>query len=109
MIRPHLRDLIGGNKPITELNDIDDERREWKIQVVMQNECISTKYFEDTRDIYSASKPVEILMGSDTGDTTDRLFDTLLQIFQKAIETSHAKRSGFTMKMLLSCIIVLRK
>ena len=96
MIRPHLRDLIGGNKPITELNDNDDERGEWKIQVVMQNKCISTKYFEDTRDIYSASKPVEILMGSDTDVTTDRLFDTLLQIFQKAIETSHAKRSGFT-------------
>ena len=36
----------------------------------MQNKCISTKYFEDTRDIYSASKPVEILMGSDTDDTT---------------------------------------
>ena len=70
MIRPHLRDLIGGNKPITELNNNDDERGEWKIQVVMQNECISTKYFEDTRDIYSASKPVEILMGSDTDDTT---------------------------------------
>ena len=28
MIRPYLRDLIGGNKPIATLSDNDDERRE---------------------------------------------------------------------------------
>ena len=49
----------------------------------MQNNCISTKDFEETRPIYSASKLVEIFMGSDTNDTIDRLFDTLLQNFNK--------------------------
>ena len=98
MIRSYLRDLIDGHKPTTELNnyDDDDESGEWKIQLVMQNKCIPTKHFEDTRDVYSASKPVEIVMGADNDDTTDRLFDTLLQRFQKAIETSHANGSGFT-------------
>ena len=45
----------------------------------MQNNCISTRNFEDTRAVYSASKPAEIFMGADTDDTIDTLFDTLLQ------------------------------
>ena len=78
MIGPYLRDLINGHKPTEELNnDGDTERVEWKVQVVMQNNCISTKDFEETQTIYSASKPVEIFMGTDTDDTFNRLFDTL--------------------------------
>ena len=88
--------MIGGNKPITTLNDNDDERGEWKIQIAIQNKCISTKNIEDTRDVYSASKIVDFFMDSDTEDTIHRLFDTLLQRFQKAIETPHANGSGFT-------------
>ena len=73
--------MIDGHKPTTGLNN-NDERGEWRIQLVMQNKCISTKNFEDTH-VYSASKPVEIFMGSDTNDTIYSLFDTLSQRFQK--------------------------
>ena len=45
-------------------NGKENDRAEWKIQLVMQNNFISDKNFEDTRTIYSASKPVEIFMGS---------------------------------------------
>ena len=62
----------------------------------MQNNCISTKDFEETRTIYSASKPVEVFMGSNTNDVIDRLFDTLLQRFQQAIETSNDRGSKLT-------------
>ena len=49
MIRPYLRDLINDHKPTVELNnDIDAERGEWKVQLVMLNNCISVKNFEDT-------------------------------------------------------------
>ena len=65
MIRPDLRDLINDHKPTTgsnneenEENDSDSDRAEWKIQLVMQNSCISTKNFEETHTIYSASEPV---------------------------------------------------
>ena len=62
MIRPYLRDLVNRHKPTSELTNEtynrNDERGEWKIQLVMYNNCISTKHFEDTRTIYSASKPV---------------------------------------------------
>ena len=74
----------------------DTEHGEWKLQLVMQNNCISTKSFEETRTIYSASKPEEILMGSNTDDAIDRLFDTLLQRFQQAIEKLNDRGSEFT-------------
>ena len=45
----------------------------------MKNSCISTKPFEDKRDIYTKSDPVEIYMGSDTEDVIDKLLNTLLQ------------------------------
>ena len=74
----------------------DTERGEWKVQLVMQNNCIFTKDSEETRTMYSASKPVEIFMGTDTDGAIDKLFDTLLQRFQQAIETSNERGSRFT-------------
>ena len=62
----------------------------------MQNNCISTKDFEETRTIYSASKPVEVFMGTDTDGAIDRHFDTTLQRFQQVIETSNDRESRFT-------------
>ena len=92
MIRPYLRDLINDHKPTTELdtkeNDSDTKREEWKIQLVMQNNCVSAKNFEETRTIYLASKPVEIFTGSDTDNAIDKLLIKTLQRFEEAIETS---------------------
>ena len=56
----------------------------------------TTKDFEETHTIYSVSKPAEIFIDSGTNDTIDRLFDTLLQGFQQAIETPNERGSGFT-------------
>ena len=108
MIRPYLRDLINDHKPTTESNneeneeneenDSDVDRAEWKIQLVMQNSCISTRNFEETQTIYSASEEVEIFMGSDTEDVIDTLFNTILQRFQQAQETSNDKGSEFIPK-----------
>ena len=102
MIRPYLRDLINEHKPIDESNDKssdndddDTDGAEWKIQLSMKNSCISTKNFEETRTIYSKSEPVEICMSSDTEDVIDTLFNTLLQRFQHAHETSNDKGSEF--------------
>ena len=63
---------------------------------LMQNNCISTKKFEDNRAVYLASKPVEIFIGADTDDAIDTLFDALLQRFQQATETANNNGSGFT-------------
>ena len=62
--------MINNHKPTTEDNEEDNEDKsgseygEWKIQLVMEKFFFSIKNFEDTRTIYSASKPVEIFMGS---------------------------------------------
>ena len=61
----------------------------------MENSCISTKNFEETCIMYTKSEPVEIFMGSNTDDVIDRLFNTLLQRFQHAQETSNDKGSEF--------------
>ena len=115
MIRPYLRDLINEHIPTMELNNNngnnnnsknsnnnnndnnnnDTDREEWKIQLTMKNSCISTKGFEDKRDIYTKSEPVEIYMGSDTETVIDTLFNTLLQRFQRAQETSNERGSEF--------------
>ena len=83
MIRPYLKDLINDHKPTTELtnkaNNSDTERGKWKIQLVMQNNCISTKHFEET--CTETCKPVEIFMGTNTDGALDNLFDTHLQRF----------------------------
>ena len=108
------------NKPTTELNNTNNtnnsnnsnnnntDRAEWKIQLVMQNNFISVKDFEDTRTIYSASKPVEIFMGSDTENAIDKLFNTILDRIQQAIETSNERGSGFTHESVLYYIIIFK-
>ena len=80
MIKPYLRDLINEHKPTVELNNTnsnnninnsnnntnnsnnntnnsnneENDRAEWKIQLVMQNNFISDKNFEDTPIILAA-------------------------------------------------------
>ena len=61
----------------------------------MQNSCISTKRFEETRTIYTKSEAVKIFVGSDTKDVIDKPFNTLLQRFQNAQETSNERGSEF--------------
>ena len=71
MIRPYLTDLINEHKPIAESNDDNTDRTEWKIQLTVQNSCISTKSFEETRTIYTKSEALKVFMGSDTEDVID--------------------------------------
>ena len=91
MIRLYLRDLINDHKTPMKLtnkvNNNDIKFGEWRIQLVMLNNCISSKSFEETHSIYSARKPVEIFIGSNTDYIIDKLFDTILQRFQEARET----------------------
>ena len=121
MIRPNLRDLINSHKPTMESNNEENDRAESKIQLVMQNNFISDKNFEGTRTIYSASRtPVEMFMGSDTGNTFAILFNTILDRIQQAsneMKEDHMKdqmkhqmkeEADLLMKVLFYCIIILR-
>ena len=61
-----------------------------------KNNFISVKDFEDIRTIYSASKPVEVFMGSNTENVIDTLFNTILDRIQQAMEISNERGSRFT-------------
>ena len=114
MIRPYLRDLTNEHKPIDkpidESNENDDtDRAEWKIQLTMQNSCISTKSFEETRTIYTKSEPVEIFMGSNTNDVIDRLFNTLYKDFNMHKKHQMIKKANLFLKVLNYYIIIFKK
>ena len=83
IIRPYLNDLINDNKASGE----------WKIQ--LRNRCISSKNYEETRNTYSTSENIEIFMGSNTDEVIDRLFNSILERFQDAKETSFERGSEF--------------
>ena len=77
-------------------NNNNSYRAEWKIQLIIKNNFIFVKDFEDTQTIFSASIQVEIFMGSDTENIIDTLFNTILNKIQEALETSNERVSGFT-------------
>ena len=55
--------MINNHKSTIESYNEENDRAEWKIQLVMQNNFISNKNSEDT---WTIGKPVKIYMGSDT-------------------------------------------
>ena len=64
MIKPYLRDLmINDHISVVELDNEEDN---------------SDKDFKDTCTVYSANKPVEVFMGTDTDGAINKLSDTLL-------------------------------
>ena len=69
---------------------IDDKRRigEWKTQLLMKINFISSKNSSETRDIHSKSDNVEIMMGVDTNEIIKKIFNSLLQRYQKKLEES---------------------
>ena len=75
---------------------INDKRKrgEWKIQLIMKINFISSKNFNDTRDVHSKSDNVEFMMGVETNEIIKNLFNSLLQRYQKGLEES-MKGSGF--------------
>ena len=69
---------------------INDERKkgEWKIQLIMKINFISSKNFNETRDVYNKSDNVEIMMGVDTNEIIKNLFNFILQRYQKGLQES---------------------
>ena len=67
-------------------------RKEWKIQLTMQINFISSKDFEETHTMHTKSNNIEILMGNETVEIVEKLFESLLQNYQKDLEESIRKR-----------------
>ena len=64
---------------------INDNRKfgEWKVQLILKINFISSKNVNDVRDMHRKSDNVEIMIGVDTNEIIEKLFDSILQRYQK--------------------------
>ena len=69
---------------------IDDKRQngEWKIQLVMKINFISSKNFIEARDIHRKSDNLKIMIGGDTNEIIKNLFNSLLKRYQEGLYVS---------------------
>ena len=69
---------------------------EWKIQLSMKINFVSSKDYSDETCIMSNwSDNIEIIMGNETDDIVDELIKSFLQRYQKNLEKSMKKGSNF--------------
>ena len=73
MIRPYLSAMINDHKT----------QNEWKIQLAMQINFISSKDSRETRTIHTKSHNIEFMMGNETDEIIENRFESLLQNYQK--------------------------
>ena len=69
MIRPYLIDIINDHKT----------QGEWKIQLTIAINLISSKDSDETRIMRSKSDYIEIMMASETDETIEVIFEYFLQ------------------------------
>ena len=73
MVRPSLSDIINDYKT----------QKEWKIHLTMAMDVFSSKDSEETCTMYSKSDNIEVIIGSETDEIIENLFDSFLQRYQK--------------------------
>ena len=96
MIIPYLRTIINDDKAPVRLKahsrdkviDYETQFGEWKIQLAMQINFISSKDSEETRTMHAKSDKIEIMMRSETDDIINELFESHLQRYQRGLEES---------------------
>ena len=103
MVKPYLRDMINNHKnPMKlrvhlgyEIIDYETQFGEQKIQLTTQINFGSFKDSEETSTWHAKSHNIEIMMGSETDDIINELFESHLQRHQKGLEASEKKGSSF--------------
>ena len=95
MIKPYLSNLINkhkihgsaryhsGNK-----SWIEKTFSEWKIQLTMTINFISSKDSDETQTMHTKSNNVEIMVGNETNEIIIDLFESFLQKYQEGLEES---------------------
>ena len=90
MIRPYLDDIINdhktqGNWKIYSPNLIIGYKTqgEWKIKSSM---IISSKDSNEIRTLHTKSNNIEVMMGNETAEITEELFEYPLQKYQEGLE-----------------------
>ena len=81
MIRPYLSDMTIDYKT----------QGEWKLQLTMSINFIFSIDSDETRNLRTKSNNIEIMMGNETDEIIDELFESFLQNYQKDLEESMRK------------------
>ena len=95
MIRPYLSDIINDHKAhgLVRYDSgnktwVEETPSEWKIQLTMTINFISSKDSDKTRTMHTKSNNVEIMIGSETNEIIAELFKSFLQKYQEGLEES---------------------
>ena len=73
MIRPYLINIINDHK----------SQEEWEIHLTMVIDFFSSKHSEETCTMRTKSDNIEIMMGSETDETIEELFESLCKDIKK--------------------------
>ena len=84
MIRPYLSDMIIDYKT----------QGEWKIQLTMSINFISSNDSDETHNLHTKSNNIEIMMGNDTDEIIDEFCESLLRKYQEGLEESKGRGSN---------------
>ena len=95
MIKQYLSDLINKHKThgLARYHSANKSwlvktSSEWKIQLTMAINFISSKDSDETRTMHTRSNNVEIMVGSETNEIIKALFESFLQKYQEWLEES---------------------
>ena len=101
---PYLHYMINDPKAPTRLKVNSSNKTqfgEWKIQLVMQVNFISSKDTGETRIMRIWSDNAEIMMGSETDDIINERFRSFLQNYQKGMQSMNGSKFVFNSVDLL--------
>ena len=90
------------------MSDIINDHKtqgEWKIHLTMAINVFSSKDSDEIRIMHSKSDNIEILIGNETNESIEELFESLLQRYQKGLEEKMRRLEFFFLIMLIHCII----
>ena len=67
---------------------LEETSSEWKIQLTMAINFISSKDSDETQTMHTKSNNIEIMIGSETNEIINDLFESFLQKYQEGLEES---------------------
>ena len=68
-----------------DINDLKNQG-EWKIQLTMAINFFSSKDSKEMRTMHKKSDSIEIMVGNETDEIIEELFDSILQKYQERLE-----------------------
>ena len=103
MIRLSLSNIINDHKSpkslkfhsSNEVFDFEPQYGEWKIQLKMSINFISSNGSDETRNMRTKGNNMEIIVGSKTDEIIDKGFEFLLQKYQEGLEESIRRGNNF--------------